>query len=334
MSRDLVPLQTNFNAPMHVTDMPIELSGPYPYDDVGWGFIKRAYRGAKRGLKKGARFARRTSRFIRRNPVTRFSRRLTPKFIRRGLSKAQRFARRAGRTAWRYAKKAAFFPIVLLNKTIVKLAKAAVKAIIKRIVGRGVRKIAARRARFMSYRRRGSTRPTGREKAEALRWARKYIKSKGWLGKIYGAATKRVVRDKRVRRAVAQKLKRARRARAAGYDVGAAATGTAAITAIAVPVIIALVNKLVSKAMGEGAPADPRQAAPEQVLRNQIQQQAGQMVTQYFQPPSEFQAAVEPPPRPMPPPMPPPAAPDSEFAEYYPQQEVYADAYGPDWEEF
>lgn len=325
-----IHLQTEFDAPMQVTDLPLSLSNTpdpypdypgtmmgYPYDVGLFGFVKKAYKKAKKFTKKAARF-------VTRNPVSNLARRYTPKFIRRGINAAGRFVKKYG--------KYALLPAMLVVKAVTKIVGAAIRALIRKIIGRGVKKVAVRRARFMSYKRRGSTRPNREELAEGTRWARKYVKSKGWLGKLYGAASKKVKRDPRVRKSVARTMRRQRRARAAGYHVGIEPATTALITSIAIPVLIALVNKLVGAATKEGAPADPRTAAPEQVLQNQIAEQAGRRAAAYFTPP-RMQAAYQPPP-PGAPPAPPPEyymGPQADVPDY-PPPDPYAqpvDAYDP-----
>ncbi len=275
MSKDVTLIDFEMDAPMAVTDLPEYFpAGNAPaiysqsrdlsdgqFDDVGWGFLKKIWKGAKKVAKKGANF-------ITKNPVARLARRFTPKFIRRGLS-----------TAWKYTKKSILWP----TKLVLKITSGAVKWIIRKIIGKGVRKIAARRAKFIAYRRNGSTKPNREQLAEGVRWARKYMKSKGVIGKMYKLAMKKTLQNKGVARAIAQKQRQARMS-GERFEVGGAVT--AAVTAVAVPIIIALVKKYVGLAGKEGAPADPRQAAPETTYGDQLAQQFGRAATNYFLPPS------------------------------------------------
>ena len=93
------------------------------------------------------------------------------------------------------------------------------------------RKLIARRARLLSWQRRKSLSPIPTEMTLAQRWAVRYVKRRGILGKLVGTAL-------------------------AGDIIGEPAT--ASLVTASIPVIIALAKRALRSAEGHGAPIDPR----------------------------------------------------------------------------
>jgi hypothetical protein len=92
-------------------------------------------------------------------------------------------------------------------------------------------KLVTRRARLLAWSRRRLSQPTPEEDREARAWALAYVKRKGLLGRLVGAAL-------------------------AGDVIGEAATA-AALTA-SIPLLVELARRALRTAEREGAPADPR----------------------------------------------------------------------------
>jgi hypothetical protein len=92
-------------------------------------------------------------------------------------------------------------------------------------------KLIERRARFLSWRRRRTLVPAHADSADARAWAIRYVRRRGLLGKLVGAAL-------------------------SGEVVGEAAT-TVLVTA-SIPVLIQLARRALRAAEGQGAPSDPR----------------------------------------------------------------------------
>jgi hypothetical protein len=109
---------------------------------------------------------------------------------------------------------------------------AATGPIRKRIFRAFFGKLTGRRARVLSWQRRRSLKPNAGERQEAQRWASGYVKRKGVLGKLVGAAL--------------------------GGEVTMGDPATAAVITASIPLLIQLAKKALKKAEGEGALADPR----------------------------------------------------------------------------
>jgi hypothetical protein len=101
-------------------------------------------------------------------------------------------------------------------------------------------KLVSRRARLISWQRRRSSHPLPSEQREAQSWAKSYVRRKGVLGKVFGAALSGEV---------------------CGPNdlVGEPATGAA--IAASIPLLIQLARRALKTAEGEGAPADPQQTS-------------------------------------------------------------------------
>lgn len=251
--------------PLEVYDMPISLEG----DDMGWGFVKKLTRKAKRTFNRATKPVRRIARTATW-PARKAYKTVVPRSVRRGI---RRGTRKFGRFAKKYGKYAIAPGLMLITHTAKLLVKLGM-AIIKKYFGGAVKKLTRRRARYMAYQRRGSSRPTQQEMLEAARWARKYTKSQGLFGKLTAAVTKKskqLAKDPSVRRKVAAGMRNQRAPSGVrGHTMGEAVSA-ATVTAM-IPVIIALINAFMNKAAKQGAPADPRQASPEQNLMGEISQ--------------------------------------------------------------
>ena len=156
------------------------------------------------------------------------------------LRKARRLARSAGRATKRVARTALRMHPLALAAQGAKFAgrglAAATGPIRRRIFRAFFGKLIGRRARFLSWRRRRDLRPTVADRAEARAWAVRYVKHKGLLGKLVGAAL--------------------------SGDVGAEPATTALVTA-SIPVILELARRALKAAAHQGAPSDPRTAEPQ-----------------------------------------------------------------------
>lgn len=156
------------------------------------------------------------------------------------LRKARRLARSAGRTTGRLARFTARTHPLALAARGAKLAAhglaAATGPIRRRIFRAFFGKLIGRRARYLSWQRRGSLQPVPLDLREARGWAIQYVKRHGLLGKLIGTAL--------------------------SGDVGAEPATTALITA-SIPAIIALARRALKMAESQGAPSDPRSEEPE-----------------------------------------------------------------------
>jgi hypothetical protein len=115
-----------------------------------------------------------------------------------------------------------------------KALAAATGPIRKRIFRAFFGKLTNRRARVLSWQRRRALNPNAGEREEARRWATGYVKRKGVLGKLVGAAL--------------------------GADVSVGEPATAAVITASIPVLITIARQALKRAEREGAPADPRAA--------------------------------------------------------------------------
>lgn len=203
-------------------------------DVMGASFWRRRARGIRRGARKvrrGARRAARTVRRVRRYDPTVRARQLAARRLAR--TRAARFARRRAAAAKRFAARRA--------RAAAAFAARQLRAVQRKLFNTFFGKLTRRRARYLSAQRRSSLQPTRAESAEARKWARSYIRSKGGiLGRMVVAVS-------------------------AG-PMGAEPTTSAALTAIATPVLIRLMNRLLGQANKEGAPANPKIPPPEKLI--------------------------------------------------------------------
>lgn len=244
--------------------------------NVGWGFIKKAWKATKKVAKKATKPVRRVARTVGKASRKTYKA-VVPRKVRRTINrygrKVGRFAKRAGKTAWKYTKKFGKYALLPVAATF-KLLQLAAMALLKKLFGGAMKKLTRRRARYLAYQRRGSTNPNSAETREAARWARKYAKSQGIWGKIMNKVTKKaktMAKDPRVRAKVAREQK-GRRSRVRGYMSGGIVSGavTASLITASVPIIMYLLKQFLGKAAKQGAPTDPRQASPEQNLMGEI----------------------------------------------------------------
>lgn len=156
------------------------------------------------------------------------------------LRAIKRTARRASRAAGRGAKLAVRAHPLALTATAAKYAgkglAAATGPIRRRIFRAFFGKLVTRRARLLAWSRRRSSQPTPAENREARGWALAYVKRKGLLGRLVGAAL--------------------------GGDVVGEPVTSAVVTA-SIPVLVELARRALRAAQREGAPADPREGADE-----------------------------------------------------------------------
>jgi hypothetical protein len=163
----------------------------------------------------------------------------------RGL---KRLARKGGRLAKRGAMLSLKAEPHVLTARATKLAAkglgkglAAVTGPVRRRIFRAFfKKLISRRARLISWQNRRSLRPSPAEQRQAQSWAGAYVRRKGVLGKLVGAALSGEVAG-------------------AGALVGEPAT--AALVTASIPVLIALARRALKAAEREGAPADPQMAS-------------------------------------------------------------------------
>jgi hypothetical protein len=151
------------------------------------------------------------------------------------LRKAGRAARSAGRLTSRAGHLAIRYHPVALAAQGAKYAGRglafATGPIRRRIFRAFFARLIQRRARLLSWGRRRSLHPTALDHAAARAWAIRYVKRRGLLGKLVGAAL-------------------------SGDNVGEPAT-TALVTA-SIPVLLELARRALKAAEHEGAPSDPR----------------------------------------------------------------------------
>jgi len=151
--------------------------------------------------------------------------------------KARRLARQAGRASRRATRGALrVHPLALAAqgaKFVGRGLAAATGPIRRRIFGAFFRKLIDRRARFLSWQRQRTLRPTAADRAEARAWAIRYVKRRGILGRLIGSAL--------------------------SGDVGAD-PATATLVTASIPVILELARRALKAAEHSGAPSDPRTA--------------------------------------------------------------------------
>lgn len=108
----------------------------------------------------------------------------------------------------------------------------------RRIFRAFFKKLISRRARLISWRNRRSLRPSPAEQRQAQSWAGSYVRRKGVLGKLVGAAL--------------------------SGDVTIGEPATAAAITASIPLLIALARRALKTAEREGAPADPQAATDDE----------------------------------------------------------------------
>ena len=164
-----------------------------------------------------------------------------------GLRGLKRLARKGGRLAKRGAVLSLKAEPHVLTARVTKLAAkglgkglAAVTGPIRRRIFRAFfSKLISRRARLISWQRRRSLRPLPGEQRQAQSWASSYVRRKGILGKLVGAALSGDV---------------------AGRSDLVGEPATAALVAASIPVLIQLARRALKTAEREGAPAEPQAA--------------------------------------------------------------------------
>jgi hypothetical protein len=164
------------------------------------------------------------------------------------FGRLKRLARKGGRLAKRGAVLSIKAEPTLLTARATKLAAkgigkglAAVTGPIRRRIFRAFfKKLISRRARLISWQQRRSLQPSAGERRQAQSWASAYVRHKGILGKLVGAALSGDV--------------------AGPSDLGAE-PATAAIITASIPLLIKLAQRALRTAEKEGAPADPQSAA-------------------------------------------------------------------------
>jgi len=165
-----------------------------------------------------------------------------------GLRRLKRIARKGGRLAKRGAKLSLTAEPHVLTARVTKLAAkglgkglAAVTGPIRRRIFRAFfKKLISRRARLISWQRRGSLQPSAGERQSARSWATAYVRRKGVLGKLVGATLSGDI--------------------VSPTDlVGEPAT--AAIITASIPLLIKFVQRALKTAEKEGAPTEPQSVA-------------------------------------------------------------------------
>ena len=243
---------------------------------IGWGFFKKAWKGLKKVAKKVARPLKRVARTITW-PARKVWKHAVPRsvkrFVRRTSSAAWRATKWAGRTAWKYGKKlakVALFPIVAAFQLLAKFGM----MIIRKYFGGAMKKMTRRRARYLAYQRRRSNQPTRAETVEAARWTRRYAKSQGLFTKLTGAVrnnAKKMAKSPRVRAKLSMNVSRRSRMSGEENEKGGESGGiSVALVMQMIPLIISLIKSFMNRGAQQGAPADPRQAAPEANLQAEI----------------------------------------------------------------
>lgn len=219
-------------------------------DTMGASFWRRRARAIKRGARRTARGARRVARYspayqARRLAAQRLARLRAVQFARRRAAAARRLAARRASAAKRLAARRALAAkrfAARRAKAAARFAARQLRAVQRKLFNAFFGKLTARRARYLAAQRRRSLHPTRAESAEARAWARSYIRSKGGiLGRMVTAVT-------------------------AGHPMGAEPTTTSAALAIATPVLIRLMNRLLGRANKEGAPENPKMPPPEKLI--------------------------------------------------------------------
>ena len=165
-----------------------------------------------------------------------------------GLRGLKKIARKGGRLAKRGAVLSLKAEPHVLTARVTKLAAkglgkglAAVTGPIRRRIFRAFFKtLISRRARVISWQRRRSLRPLPGEQRQAQSWASSYVRRKGILGKLVGAALSGDV---------------------AGRSDLVGEPATAALVAASIPVLIQLARRALKTAEREGAPAEPQAAS-------------------------------------------------------------------------
>lgn len=198
-------------------------------DVMGASFWRRRARAAKRTARRGGRVVRRTARSTYRAKqaaAQRIKRLRAIRFAQRRAAASKRFAARRAAAAARFAARN-------------------LRRMQRKLFNAFFGKLTRRRARYLAAQRRRSLQPTRAETAEARKWAKSYVRSKGGvLGRMVVAVS-------------------------AGHPypmMGAEPTTTATLTAIATPFLIRLMNKLLGQANKEGAPLNPKIPPPEKLI--------------------------------------------------------------------
>jgi hypothetical protein len=164
------------------------------------------------------------------------------------LRRLKRIARKGGRLAKRGAVLSIRAEPHVLTARATKLAAkglgkglAAVTGPVRRRIFRAFfKKLISRRARLISWQQRRSLRPLPGEQRQAQSWATAYVRRKGVLGKLVGAALSGDV---------------------AGRSDLVGEPATAALVAASIPVLIQLARRALKTAEREGAPAEPQAAS-------------------------------------------------------------------------
>ena len=214
------------------------MSGAPGHDAALVHAMRKWHQAEHEGDVMGASFWRRRARAVRRGAgrVRRAARRTRTYRASQAASRqlyrlrAARFAKRralaAKRLAERKARAAASFAARNLRRVQRKLFNA--------FFG----KLTKRRARYLSAQRRKTLNPSRAEMTEARTWAKRYVRSKGGiLGRMVSAVS-----------------------------AGAEPTTTATAVAVATPVLVALMHKLLGLANKEGAPKIPKIPPPEKLI--------------------------------------------------------------------
>jgi hypothetical protein len=164
------------------------------------------------------------------------------------LRRLKKIARKGGQLARRSTSLALKAEPHVLTVRATKLAAkglgkglAAVTGPVRRRIFRAFfKKLISRRARLISWQQRRSLRPLPGEQRQAQSWATAYVRRKGVLGKLVGAALSGDV---------------------AGRSDLVGEPATAALITASIPLLIKLAQRALKTAEREGAPADPQNAA-------------------------------------------------------------------------
>jgi hypothetical protein len=164
------------------------------------------------------------------------------------LRRLKKIARKGGRLARRSTSLALKAEPHVLTARATKLAAkglgkglAAVTGPVRRRIFRAFfKKLISRRARLISWQQRRSLRPLPAEQRQAQSWATAYVRRKGILGKLVGAALSGDV---------------------AGQRDLVGEPATAALVAASIPLLIKLAQRALKTAEKEGAPAEPQDAS-------------------------------------------------------------------------
>ena len=163
------------------------------------------------------------------------------------LRRLKKIARKGGQLARRSTSLALKAEPHVLTVRATKLAAkglgkglAAVTGPVRRRIFRAFfKKLISRRARLISWQQRRSLRPLPAEQRQAQSWATTYVRRKGILGKLVGAALSGDV---------------------AGQRDLVGEPATAALVAASIPLLIKLAQRALKTAEKEGAPAEPQDA--------------------------------------------------------------------------